>query len=231
MACNALFCNLRAAVIEITKLTISVGQFALKDVSFQVPTGQYAVLMGRTGCGKTTILEAICGLRSVDGGRIVLDGRDVTRLKPAERNIGYVPQDGALFNSMTIRDHLAFSLRVRKAERSLIGSRVAEMASLLGIEHLLHRKPQGLSGGEAQRVSLGRALASHPSILCMDEPMSALDGETRDQMYELLESIQRRVQVTTLHITHSSAEADRLGDCLLRLTDGRIHEIPREERS
>jgi len=202
-----------------------VESFALERITFQIPTGRYGILMGPTGCGKTTILEAICGLRQVAAGSISLNGRDVTWLKPAERNIGYVPQDGALFSTMTVRDHLAFSLRIRKAAATLVEQRVADMACMLDIEHLLDRRPTGLSGGEAQRVALGRALTCRPSILCLDEPLSSLDEDMRSQMYDLLELVQQRTGVTVLHVTHSRHEAERLGHTVLRLAHGRIEHM------
>ena len=133
-------------MIAVDHLTVRVGAFALENVGFDVPTGQYAVLMGRTGAGKTTLLEALCGLKAVAGGTIRLNGRDVTRLRPAERGIGYVPQDRALFQTMTVREHLAFALTVQKAGRQVIQQSVAELSRLLGIEHLLDRRPPGLSG-------------------------------------------------------------------------------------
>jgi ABC-type sugar transport system ATPase subunit len=212
-------------MIALEGLAVTAGSFALADISLQVPAGQYGILMGKTGCGKTTLLEAICGLRAIAAGRVLLDGRDVSALKPAERNIGYVPQDKALFTTMNVRRHLAFSLRVRRAEVKLVERRVAEMASLLDIEPLLDRMPQGLSGGEAQRVALGRALASHPRILCLDEPLSAVDEATRGEMYDLLEALQERTGVTVLHVTHSYSEARRLGDCVLQLESGRVRPL------
>jgi molybdate/tungstate transport system ATP-binding protein len=217
-----------AALIRVENLSLRAGQFALDSISFEVPAGQYAVLMGRTGVGKTTLLESLCGLRHVTAGRIWLADRDVTRLKPAERGIGLVPQDAALFETMTVRDHLAFALVIRKVKRPAIESRVAELAELLGIEKLLGRRPDGLSGGERQRVALGRALSAHPSILCMDEPLSALDEATRDDMYVLLESICGRAGVTTLHVTHNRAEAIRLATVVLVLENGTIRKVSRE---
>ena len=213
-------------MIEIQNLSVRAGAFELTDVSFTVPNGEYGVLMGRTGCGKTTILESISGLKPVSGGVIKLMGVDVTRLKPAERGIGYVPQDGALFSRMTIRDHLAFALRIRKWRGAAISRRVTELAELLGLAHLLRRKPRGLSGGEKQRVALGRALSFRPGILLLDEPLSALDDETRRQMYTLLKRAQQHELVTVLHVTHSREEATQLGDRLYRLEDGRAHELP-----
>jgi molybdate/tungstate transport system ATP-binding protein len=209
-------------MIAVDHLTVRVGAFALENVGFDVPTGQYAVLMGRTGAGKTTLLEALCGLKAVAGGTIRLNGRDVTRLKPAERGIGYVPQDRALFQTMTVREHLAFALTIQKAGRQVIQHNVAELSRLLGIEHLLDRRPPGLSGGEAQRVALGRALSARPGVLCLDEPLSALDDETRQEMYELLENVRRSTSVTILHVTHNLDEAEQLADKILLLRNGKV---------
>lgn len=209
-------------MIAVEHLKVCVGGFALDDIGFDVPTGQYAVLMGRTGAGKTTLLEALCGLKPVAGGTIRLNERDVTQLKPAERGIGYVPQDRALFQSMSVREHLAFALVIRKADPLAIQQRVAELSRLLGIAHLLERKPQGLSGGEAQRVALGRALSVRPGILCLDEPLNALDDETRLGMYKLLAEVQANTGVTILHVTHNRDEAEQLADRILVLQDGKM---------
>ena len=209
-------------MIRLERVTIRAGAFRLQDVALEIPTGGYGVLMGRTGSGKTTILEAICGLRPVVTGKIELMGRDVTRLKPAERGIGYVPQDRALFQSMTVYDHLAFALVIRKYPRADIARRVEELAALLGIPRLLGRKPPGLSGGEAQRVALGRALSARPGILCLDEPLSALDEDMRQEMCELLEKVQQQTGVTILHVTHQLSEAERLADTIWVLKDGRV---------
>lgn len=210
-------------MIRVENLSVAVGAFTIEDLSFDVATGRYAVLMGKTGSGKTTLVEAICGLRRVRSGRIVLLDRDVTRLKAADRGVGYVPQDLALFPTMTVREHLSFALEVR-GQSTLIAERVAELSRLLRIEHLLERRPHGLSGGESQRVALGRALSFHPRILLLDEPLSALDQETREEMYKLLREVQQKTGVTTLHITHSPAEARRLADQLLILRDGKVYQ-------
>jgi ABC-type sugar transport system ATPase subunit len=211
-------------MIATDDLRVRAGSFTLAGVSLAVATGEYAVLMGKTGCGKTTLLEALCGLRPVESGRIVLLGRDVTRLKPAERDVGYVPQDLALFPTLSVGEHLAFALQVRRRPAAEIASRVQEMAGLLGVAHLLGRRPQGLSGGEAQRVALGRALAFHPRILLLDEPLSALDEDTRGEMAHLLRCVQRRTGVTTLHVTHSLTEARRLADRLFVMERGSLRE-------
>ncbi|MCZ7647120.1 MAG: ATP-binding cassette domain-containing protein [Planctomycetota bacterium] len=211
-------------MIAIERLCLKFGAFELKDVSFRLERGAYGVLMGKTGTGKTSLLEAVCGLRPALSGRIELDGRDVSKLRPAERGVGYVPQDGALFPSMTVREHLGFALELRRRARDTIARRVDELAGLLGIAHLLDRSPAGLSGGEQQRVALGRALAFQPAVLCLDEPLSALDEDTRDELCELLKSVQAATGVTALHVTHSSYEARRMADKLLLLQDGRLVE-------
>jgi ABC-type sugar transport system ATPase subunit len=216
-------------MIEVRNLSLRVGAFALDGISFSIPRGAYGMLMGRTGCGKTSILEAICGLKRVVSGTISLQDRDVTALKPAERGIGLVPQDGALFSTMTIREHLAFSLMIRDWDSAAIKRRVTELAEMLGISHLLDRRPPGLSGGEVQRVALGRALACKPGILCLDEPLSAVDEETKGAMYELLRTVQKHTGVTALHVTHSRAEARALGNCCLFLRDGKITEASATE--
>lgn len=197
----------------------------MDDVSLHVPAGKYAILMGRTGCGKTTVLEAVAGLRSILSGRIVLNGRDVTYSSPAQRDVGYVPQDGALFRTMTVRDNLAFALTIRNLAPPAVHARVEQLADWLQIGHLLERRAVGLSGGETQRIALGRALANHPPILLMDEPLSSLDEETRDRMIELLKGLPQRARVTVLHISHSRHEAEQLGDWIFRLQAGRIEVI------
>jgi len=212
-------------MIVLENVTVRAGTFSLSGLSLEIPTGQYGVLMGRTACGKTTILETICGLKPARTGRIILDGREVTRLKAAERGIGYVPQDGALFSTMTVRQHLAFALVIRNTPGESIRTRVAELAKLLGIERILDRKPPGLSGGEQQRVALGRALAARPSILCLDEPLGCLDEDTHGEVCDLLKRVRREVAVTTLHVTHSMSEAKKLADCTFRIDGSQIRRV------
>ncbi len=211
-------------MIEVRDLSVRQGKFRLDGVSLTVPAGRYGVLMGKTGSGKTTILEAVAGLRPVAGGRILLGGHDVTALPPAARGVGYVPQDAALFPTMTVRQHLAFALVIRRHGRAETERRVAELAGWLGVAHLLDRRPEGLSGGEAQRVALGRALSFRPGVLLLDEPLSSLDEDTRDQLVELLSALREGGDVTVLHITHSRREAEQLGDVRLRLEGGRVVE-------
>jgi len=209
-------------MIELRNVSIHAGTFILKDVAMHIPKGEYAVLMGRTGRGKTTILEAICGLRSIQTGQILIDETDITNWAPADRAIGYVPQDLALFPNMNVRAHLEFALWLRHQSRSMIAERVKELAEVLGIAHLLDRSIHKLSGGESQRVALGRAISFRPAVLLLDEPLSALDETSRNQIQVLLKKINRDLNVTVLHVTHSTEEADTLADRQFRLEDGRI---------
>jgi ABC-type sugar transport system ATPase subunit len=211
-------------VIGLDDVTVQAGGFRIERVTFQVPSGAYAVLMGKTGSGKTTLLEAISGLRPVAAGRIRLGGTDVTSLPPAQRGIGYVPQDRALFPMMTVREQLAFGPSIRRWSEPEISARVDELSRLLGIGPLLDRRPQGLSGGESQRVALGRALAARPGILLLDEPLTALDDETREEIMELLRAVRKQSAVTVLHVTHSREEARRLADVVWVLREGAIRE-------
>ena len=213
-------------MIHCDHIAWQAGTFALNNISFTVPAGSYGVLMGRTGGGKTSLLEIICGLRQPTAGEVWLGERRVTQLAPGERGLGYVPQDGALFPTMTVREHLGFALRVRRRPASEIALRVVELAQPLGIAALLDRLPTGLSGGERQRVALGRALAARPQVLLLDEPLSALDDDTREPLAELLHRVQRESVVTVLHVTHHRSEAARLADVLFRLEAGRVVESP-----
>ena len=211
-------------MIAVEQIGLRQGEFRLDGLSFTIPEGRYGVLMGRTGCGKTSVLEAIAGLRPLAAGRIHLNGVDVTDASPGQRGIGYVPQDAALFPTMTVAEHLAFALRLRRASSETITARTTELADWLGIRPLLQRYPRGLSGGEAQRVALGRALSFRPRCLLMDEPLSSLDEATRGQLIDLLRSLRNHDPVTVLHVTHSSSEAQQLADVRFQLEDGRIRE-------
>ena len=209
-------------MIQLRDISITAGDFRLSKINFTIPAGKYGVLMGRTGSGKTTVLEAIAGLSNVTAGHIILGDTDVTHLRPSQRNLGYVPQDGALFDTMSVKEHLSFALTIRKITKKEIERRVEELATLLEITDLLERSPVKLSGGERQRVALGRALSFQPTTLLLDEPLSALDETTHDQICGLLSTIQQHTGVTVLHITHSMSEANRLADCLLRIEEGQV---------
>lgn len=198
----------------------------LDGVSFEIPSASYAVLMGRTGSGKTTLLEILCGLRAPTSGTVWIDDREVTSLPPGERGIGYVPQDGALFPTLSVREQIGFGLRMRGVPAAEIEPRVLEAAKGVGVSALLDRLPPGLSGGERQRVALARALVVKPSVLLLDEPLASVDEETQDDLMELLQRTQRENRITVLHVTHSRREAEGLGEMHFRLEDGRVFAKP-----
>jgi molybdate/tungstate transport system ATP-binding protein len=199
-------------MIEIQDLHLRRGNFALRNVSLTLPNGIYAVLMGPSGCGKSSLLECIAGLVPATSGRISIGGRDITRLPAAGRGIGYVPQDGALFRGLTVRENLAFALVIRRWPQERIDARVNEVATAMGAEKLLDRGVSALSGGERQRVALGRALAFHPALLLLDEPLASLDESSREELIPVLESLRQSRECTILHVTHSPGEAARLAD-------------------
>ena len=209
-------------MITVENLALRQGQFRLDEVNFSIPTGAYAVMVGRTGCGKTSILEAIAGLRAPSNGRIFIHGQDVTVVAPAARGIGYVPQDAAVFSAMTVRENLGFALSARGEKSKTIRARVDELADWLRLTTILERQAIGLSGGEAQRVALGRALAFRPTVLLLDEPLNALDEATHGELLELLATVRKSGSVTALHVSHIRAEAEKLADMVLELDGGRV---------
>lgn len=210
--------------IELRDLSIIAGAFALREVSLSVRAGEYVALMGRTGQGKTTILEAVAGLREIEAGEIILAGRNVTQLPPAQRGVGYVPQDLALFPTMSVRANLAFALTIRGVPKGERSARVADLAGWLGIAPLLERRVTSLSGGEAQRTALGRALSFQPQVLLLDEPFSALDDATREEMHQLMHRVREHTGVTVLHVTHNRAEAAALADRVIVIEGGALVE-------
>ena len=204
-------------MIRLEDICWKAGPFSLENVSFEVPSGKYGVLMGRTGSGKTSLVEMICGLRAPSSGRIWLNGRDVTRVAPGERGLGFVPQDGALFPTQTVARQIGFALRMKGAPAAEISDTVRRLAAEMGIEPLLERKPAGLSGGEKQRVALARALAANPGVLLLDEPLAAVDEDTQTGLIQLLQRTQQEHRITVLHVTHSRREAEMLADVRLRI--------------
>lgn len=210
-------------MIEIVDLNARAGDFRLRDINLRIERGEYFVLLGPTGAGKTFLIECICGLRHVESGRILINGRDVTNLDPATRNVGYVPQDYALFPTMTVYDNMAFGLKVKRA--SDVRKKVLKTAKMLRIEDLLERYPQTLSGGEKQRVAVGRAIVTEPDVLLMDEPLSALDPATGELLARELRRVQRETGITTIHVCHNFEEMLMVADRAGVLNKGRLIQV------
>lgn len=219
-------------MLRVENLSIRLGEFHLMDISFEVGDGEYFVLLGPTGTGKTVLIECIAGLHRPYKGRVILNGRDVTGLPPEEREIAYVPQDYALFPNLTAFENIAFGLRVRKVPEEKIREKVNKLASWLGITYLLDRLPLTLSGGEKQRVALARALAVNPKILLLDEPLAAVDEQTRERLCRELKEIQRQTGATFVHVSHNFEEtlavADRIG--VMNFTT-EVEKLGREEKT
>ena len=211
-------------MLSVRQITKSLGDLAIKDISFEVQQGQYFVLLGASGVGKSVLLETIAGLIQPDSGQVFLDGKDITNEKMQRRKIGMVFQNSTLFPHMTVYDNIAYPLRYRKLKNSQIHKRVAELAEDFAVSYLFGRKPTMLSGGEAQRVCLARVVASEPRCLLLDEPLSSLDVKSRPQMRALLRSINTHSQAI-VHVTHDYTEAVSLGTHIAVMEDGRIAQV------
>jgi ABC-type sugar transport system ATPase subunit len=209
-------------MIRVRGLEFTVGAFHLGPVSLEVGGGDYFVLLGPTGMGKTLFLECLCGLLRPARGRVEIDGRDVTALPPRERRIGYVPQHQGLFPHLTVLGNLAFPLRVRGVGAAERRRELAPLIELLGLEPLLHRWPGTLSGGERQKVALARALAHRPPVLLLDEPVSALDEPARERLCAELRRIHDELGITTMHVSHNVEEAFSVADRAGVLHEGRL---------
>jgi sn-glycerol 3-phosphate transport system ATP-binding protein len=203
---------------------------ALAETSLDIASGSFTVLLGPSGCGKSTTLRLIAGLDLPSSGRLMIDNRDVTALPPAERNIAMVFQNYALFPHLSVADNIVFGLQVRKLPRSEQQQRLKDVAELVGLGALLDRKPGQLSGGQQQRVALARALVSRAPVCLMDEPLSNLDAQLRQEMRRELRELQQRLQLTVVYVTHDQAEAMSMADQVVLLNKGRIEQVatPRE---
>ncbi len=212
-------------MIETQGLTKRLGEFQLLDATVTVEEGEYFVLLGPTGSGKTIFVECIAGIYTPDAGRILLGDDDVTDLKPEERAIGYVPQDYSLFPHLTVGRNIGFGLRIRRESPSVIRDRVGKLADLLGITPLLDRQIRTLSGGEKQRAALARALAIEPRVLLLDEPLSAVDEQTRENLCVELRRIHKELRTTTIHVSHNFEETLAVADRIGIISGGEIQQI------
>jgi len=197
----------------------------LHGVDLAVEEGEFLVLVGPSGCGKSTLLRVVAGLVSASAGELFMDGRAIGELGPRERDVAMVFQSYALYPHMTVAKNLAFPLRLRKESRAEIARKVAATAELLGLTGLLGRKPATLSGGQMQRVALGRAIIRNPKLFLFDEPLSNLDAKLRAEMRVEIARLHRRLGITTLYVTHDQAEAMTLGQRICVMSQGRIEQI------
>jgi ABC-type sugar transport system ATPase subunit len=197
---------------------------ALDGVDLVCEPGEFVVLVGPSGCGKTTLLRTIAGLEGATSGRVLIDGQDMTGVEPQRRQIGMVFQDYALYPDKTVRENIAFPLRMARVAKPIRRARVEAVAQLLMIDHLLDRRPRELSGGQRQRVGIGRAIVRSPRVLLMDEPLSNLDALLRVELRAEILRIQRELGSTAVYVTHDQTEALTLGDRIAVMRDGRIEQ-------
>ncbi|MEE2056824.1 ABC transporter ATP-binding protein [Rhodococcus artemisiae] len=198
---------------------------AVDSLDLEIADGEFLVLVGPSGCGKSTSLRMLAGLEAVDSGRVEIGGRDVTGLPPKARDVAMVFQNYALYPNMTVAENMAFALQnagMKKPERT---KRVLEAATMLELEQLLDRKPGKLSGGQRQRVAMGRAIVRHPAVFCMDEPLSNLDAKLRVSTRAQIAELQRRLETTTVYVTHDQVEAMTMGDRVAVLDGGRLQQV------
>ena len=217
--------------IELAGIAKSWGDTtALHAVDLRIEPATFCVLLGPSGCGKSTTLRIVAGLEAASAGRVLIDGRDVTRLPPAERGIAMVFQNYALFPHLSVADNITFGLSVRGLPKAMQAERLAKTAELLGLGALLERKPSQLSGGQQQRVALGRALVAEAKVCLMDEPLSNLDAQLRQDMRRELRELQRKLGLTVVYVTHDQTEAMSMADQVVLLNAGRVEQsgTPRE---
>lgn len=197
---------------------------AVDRVSFEAEAGSLAVLLGPSGCGKSTTLRLIAGLEQIDEGKIFIAGRDVTALPPSERHVAMVFQSYALFPHLNVAENILFGLKVRKVPKADANARLARVADQLGLSQLLARKPSELSGGQQQRVALGRAIIAEQPVCLMDEPLSNLDAQLRQEMRKEIRALQQKLGMTMIYVTHDQAEAMSMADRVILMRQGRIEQ-------
>ncbi|MBQ2940598.1 MAG: sn-glycerol-3-phosphate ABC transporter ATP-binding protein UgpC [Clostridia bacterium] len=203
----------------------SGGVIAANDICLEIEDKEFIILVGPSGCGKSTTLRMIAGLEDISSGQLYIDGKLMNDVAPKDRDIAMVFQNYALYPHMTVFDNMAFGLKLRKTPKDEIKRRVGEAAKILGIEHLLDRKPKALSGGQRQRVALGRAIVREPKVFLMDEPLSNLDAKLRVQMRAEISKLHQRLQTTFIYVTHDQTEALTMGTRIVVMKDGYIQQV------
>ncbi|MFX0538875.1 ABC transporter ATP-binding protein [Ornithinimicrobium sp. Y1847] len=215
---------------EATRIYPGADTPSVDKLNIDIADGEFLVLVGPSGCGKSTSLRMLAGLEEVNGGRILIGDRDVTNMPPKDRDVAMVFQNYALYPHMTVADNMGFALKIAGKSKSEIRQRVEEAAKILDLEQYLERKPKALSGGQRQRVAMGRAIVRQPQVFLMDEPLSNLDAKLRVQTRTQIASLQRRLGVTTVYVTHDQVEAMTMGDRVAVLKDGILQQVDSPRR-
>ena len=214
------------ATVSIRGVRKSFGTTAiLHGVSVEIADGEFTVLVGPSGCGKSTLLRMIAGLEEIDGGEVAIGNRVVNKVPPKQRDIAMVFQNYALYPHMTVRDNMAFSLKLARAPQAAMDERVNRAAGILGLAGLLDRYPRQLSGGQRQRVAMGRAIVRDPQVFLFDEPLSNLDAKLRVAMRSEIKELHQRLKTTSIYVTHDQIEAMTMGDKIVVMKDGRIEQM------
>ena len=212
-------------ILKNVKKVYDNNKTVINDVSLEIKDKEFVVLVGASGCGKSTLLRMIAGLEDISAGEIYIDDKKVNNIPPKDRDIAFVFQSYALYPHMTVRENIAFGLKMRKVDKATIEKKVQEAAEILNLTEYLDRKPKQLSGGQRQRVALGRAIVRNPKVFLMDEPLSNLDAKLRVQMRSEIKKLHEKLQTTFIYVTHDQTEALTMGDRIVVLNGGDIQQV------
>ena len=212
-------------VLKNIRKTYDNDKTVINNINLEIKDKEFVVLVGASGCGKSTLLRMIAGLEDITAGEIFIGDTKVNNVPPKDRDIAFVFQNYALYPHMTVRENIAFGLKMRKTPKNIIDQKVANAAEILNLEELLDRKPKQLSGGQCQRVALGRAIVRNPKVFLMDEPLSNLDAKLRVQMRSEIKKLHEKLQTTFIYVTHDQTEALTMGDRIVVLNNGNIQQV------
>jgi len=214
-----------SVILKNVRKTYDNNKTVINNVNLEIKDKEFVVLVGASGCGKSTLLRMIAGLEDISGGEIYIGDKKVNNIPPKDRDIAFVFQSYALYPHMTVRENIAFGLKMRKVDKKTIEKKVQEAAEILNLGEYLDRKPKQLSGGQRQRVALGRAIVRNPKVFLMDEPLSNLDAKLRVQMRSEIKKLHEKLQTTFIYVTHDQTEALTMGDRIVVLNNGDIQQV------